>query len=62
MRRSRLRVSRATEQLPPFSISQVSTLAASFTDDLHAYAAAGVDGIGIWELKLGDSSLAARWS
>jgi sugar phosphate isomerase/epimerase len=36
----------------------VSTLAASFTDDLHAYAAAGVDGIGIWELKLGDSSLA----
>jgi sugar phosphate isomerase/epimerase len=36
----------------------VSTLAASFTDDLHAYAAAGVAGIGIWELKLGDSSLA----
>jgi sugar phosphate isomerase/epimerase len=51
-------VSSATQQRPRFSISQVSTLAASFTDDLHAYAAAGVDGIGIWELKLGDSSLA----
>jgi sugar phosphate isomerase/epimerase len=58
MRRSRLPVSSGTQQQPRFSISQVSTLAASFTDDLHAYAAAGVDGIGIWELKLGDSSLA----
>ena len=51
-------MSSGTQQQPRFSISQVSTLAASFTDDLHAYAAAGVDGIGIWELKLGDSSLA----
>jgi len=42
---------------PPFSISQVSTLAASFADDVSAYAAAGVDGIGIWELKLDDASL-----
>ncbi|HEY5694929.1 MAG TPA: sugar phosphate isomerase/epimerase [Gaiellaceae bacterium] len=42
---------------PRFSISQVSTLAASFADDLKAYAAAGVDGIGIWELKLDDTSL-----
>jgi sugar phosphate isomerase/epimerase len=37
---------------PPFSISQVSTLTASFADDVRAYAAAGVDGIGIWETKL----------
>ena len=37
---------------PRFSISQISTLAASFEDDLDAYAAAGLDGIGIWELKL----------
>lgn len=44
-------------QQPRFSISQVSTLAASFSDDLRAYAAAGVGGIGIWELKLGDGSL-----
>jgi sugar phosphate isomerase/epimerase len=55
MRRSRLRVTRATEQ-PLFSISQVSTLAASFADDVRAYAAAGVDGIGVWELKLGDGT------
>jgi sugar phosphate isomerase/epimerase len=39
--------------VPLFSISQVSTLAASFDDDLDAYgAAAGIDGIGIWEIKL----------
>jgi len=50
-------VSRATEKLPPFSISQVSTLAASFAEDVRAYAAAGVEGIGIWELKLDDGSL-----
>jgi sugar phosphate isomerase/epimerase len=49
-------VSRATQQLPPFSISQVSTLAASFADDLRAYADAGADGVGIWELKLGEGS------
>jgi sugar phosphate isomerase/epimerase len=55
MRRSLLRVSRATQQ-PLFSISQVSTLAASFADDVRAYAAAGVDGIGVWELKLGEGS------
>jgi len=34
----------------------VSTLAASFGDDVRAYADAGLDGIGIWELKLGDDS------
>ena len=42
------------QQLPLFSISQVSTLAASFDEDVRAYTAAGVDGIGVWELKLGD--------
>jgi sugar phosphate isomerase/epimerase len=39
-----------------FAVSQVNTLAASFGDDVRAYAAAGVDGIGIWELKLADGS------
>ena len=39
-------------RLPRFSVSQVSTLAASFADDLATYAATGIDGIGIWELKL----------
>src|SRR5262249_62258104 len=53
MRRSPLRVTRATQQLPLFSISQVSTLAASFEDDVRVYAEAGADGIGVWELKLG---------
>ena len=47
-------MSEGTQQLPRFSISQVSTLTASFADDVRAYAAAGVDGIGVWELKLAD--------
>ena len=42
---------------PLFSISQVSTLASSFADDIRAYAAAGVDGIGVWETKTDDGSL-----
>jgi sugar phosphate isomerase/epimerase len=37
---------------PPFSISQITTLASTFAADVAAYAAAGVDGIGIWEIKL----------
>jgi sugar phosphate isomerase/epimerase len=37
-----------------FSISQVTTLTASFAEDLDAYRKAGADGIGIWELKLPD--------
>jgi sugar phosphate isomerase/epimerase len=36
------------------SLSEISTVRASFRDDLRAYAAAGFDGIGIWESKLGD--------
>jgi sugar phosphate isomerase/epimerase len=39
------------------SISQITTVAQSFADDLDAYAAAGADGIGIWEMKLADDSL-----
>ncbi len=42
---------------PLFSISQVSTLSASFVDDVRAYAEAGVDAIGVWELKLAEGSL-----
>jgi sugar phosphate isomerase/epimerase len=38
--------------LPRFSISQVTTLASTFANDVRAYSAAGVDGIGVWELKL----------
>ncbi|MGH3072825.1 MAG: sugar phosphate isomerase/epimerase family protein [Gaiellaceae bacterium] len=36
------------------SLSEISTVAASFDEDLRAYAAAGFDGIGLWEMKLGD--------
>lgn len=36
------------------SLSEISTVGAGFRDDLRAYAAAGFDGIGIWEMKLGD--------
>src|SRR4051794_20138976 len=42
---------------PLFSVSQVSTLTASFGDDIRTYADAGLDGIGIWETKLDDASL-----
>jgi sugar phosphate isomerase/epimerase len=47
-------VSSDSQSFPPFSVSQVSTLAASFADDVRTYEAAGVDGIGVWEQKLGD--------
>jgi sugar phosphate isomerase/epimerase len=47
-------VSGAPERVPRISVSQVSTLAASFAEDVRTYAAAGLDGIGVWELKLGD--------
>lgn len=45
---------------PRFSISQITTLNASFAEDLRAYADAGADGLGIWELKLPDDDGAAR--
>ena len=35
-----------------FSLSEISTVSAGFRDDLRAYAEAGFDGIGIWEMKL----------
>ena len=37
-----------------FSISQITTLPATFEEDLDAYRAAGADGVGIWELKIPD--------
>src|SRR5438132_4429309 len=48
------RVPTESHGVPKFSISQVSTLTASFADDVRSYAEGGVDAIGIWELKLGD--------
>jgi sugar phosphate isomerase/epimerase len=34
------------------AVSQITTFRSSFDQDVRAYAAAGLDGIGIWELKL----------
>ena len=34
------------------SLSEISTVGASFEEDVTAYAAAGFDGIGLWEMKL----------
>ena len=34
------------------SLSTISTLNASFAEDVAAYAAAGFDAIGLWEFKL----------
>jgi sugar phosphate isomerase/epimerase len=34
------------------SLSEISTVGASFHEDVAAYAAAGFDGIGLWEFKL----------
>jgi sugar phosphate isomerase/epimerase len=42
---------------PRLSISQITTVSASFADDLDAYRAAGAEGIGIWEFKLAEDSL-----
>jgi sugar phosphate isomerase/epimerase len=36
------------------SLSEISTVGASFREDLAAYGAVGFDGIGIWEMKLGN--------
>jgi sugar phosphate isomerase/epimerase len=45
---------------PRFSISQISTLPASFEDDLRAYGEVGAEGIGIWEIKLPEDTGLAR--
>jgi sugar phosphate isomerase/epimerase len=40
------------------SLSEISTVDASFAEDVVAYAAAGLDGIGIWEFKLAQDDVA----
>jgi sugar phosphate isomerase/epimerase len=42
------------------SLSEISTVGASFAEDVAAYAAAGFDAIGIWEYKLPDDDDANR--
>jgi len=41
---------------PRVSVSQITTVRSSFADDVRLYAEAGLDGIGVWELKLGDGA------
>jgi sugar phosphate isomerase/epimerase len=41
---------------PTFGISQITTLPASFGDDVRAYSAAGAAALGVWEIKLGEGS------
>ena len=41
---------------PRLSVSQITTLRASFAEDVRDYAAAGLDGIGVWESKLGEGA------
>ena len=42
------------------SLSAITTVNASFEDDVRAYAAAGFDAIGLWELKLPADDAANR--
>ncbi len=42
---------------PRVSVSQITTVRSSFADDVRLYAETGLDGIGVWELKLGEDSL-----
>jgi sugar phosphate isomerase/epimerase len=39
---------------PRLSVSQITTFRSSFLEDVRNYTAAGFDGIGIWEMKLGE--------
>jgi sugar phosphate isomerase/epimerase len=39
---------------PRVSVSQITTLRSSFAEDVRDYSAAGLDGIGVWELKLAE--------
>lgn len=41
------------------ALSEISTVNASFAEDVAAYASAGFDGIGIWEFKLPDDDAAS---
>ncbi len=49
---------------PRFSVSAITTFHQTLEEDLESYAAAGVEGIGIWEFKLpdGDDTATRRGS
>ena len=39
-------------RLPPFAVSACTTYHSTFADDLAAYRALGIAGIGLWEYKI----------
>lgn len=39
---------------PKFSVSEITTFHQTFAEDLATYREAGVEGVGIWEFKLGE--------
>ncbi|HEU5362505.1 MAG TPA: sugar phosphate isomerase/epimerase family protein [Gaiellaceae bacterium] len=39
---------------PRVSVSQITTFRSTFADDVRRYVAAGLEGLGVWELKLPD--------
>ena len=39
---------------PKFSVSEITTFHQTFAQDLETYAAAGAEGIGVWEFKLAE--------
>jgi sugar phosphate isomerase/epimerase len=45
--------------MPRVSVSQITTLTSSFADDVRNYVEAGLDGIGIWEMKIPEGEEAA---
>jgi sugar phosphate isomerase/epimerase len=45
--------------MPRVSVSQITTFPSSFSDDVHNYVEAGLDGIGIWEMKIPEGGEAA---
>src|SRR5262249_54840764 len=51
---------KASRTLVRLSLSEISTVNASFAEDVAAYAAAGFAAIGLWEFKLPDDDEANR--
>ena len=51
---------KASRTLVKLALSQISTVGASFEEDVDAYAAAGFDAIGLWEMKLPEDDAANR--
>src|SRR5206468_913166 len=53
-------VCKASNTLVKLALSEISTINASFAEDVAAYADAGFDAIGLWEFKLPEDEGANR--